>query len=317
MDTAYLNNGNIYHTPQDNIDFISDGTIVNTLRNVATLVTEIQSDAKRIGTVGHERQFEESSSVFFTFPFLFFINYSGTVAIYLHSLVAVSGMLYAYSSKSLSYEVVMREVLAMIMSLLIGILWGIVVSIVCPMRWYANGALIVGILFIGPFLLAFLHIRRQSLKKSNLIIEQPSYSALPLEDNNSDLAHDAAYLYSCRTSAALIFIWSVVLAVTVMLRIMSGYVAGDSHHNNLCIYEPITPVGIFVICAVVGDWMFRYCRHRATKVAAVYVYFVCLAPALLHWLELFHGFLLMLLPLLGKIGTLVPPDIVGTFHCFS
>lgn len=69
-----------------------------------------------------------------------------------------------------------------------------------------------------------------------------------------------------------------------------------------------------MICAVVGDWLFRYCRHRATKVAAIYVYLVCLAPALLHWLELFHGTMLMLLPLLGKSGTIVPPDIVGIIN---
>lgn len=67
-----------------------------------------------------------------------------------------------------------------------------------------------------------------------------------------------------------------------------------------------------MICAVIGDWLFRYCRHRATKVAAIYVYLVCLAPALLHWLELFHGTMLMLLPLLGKSGTFVPPDIAGS-----
>lgn len=230
MDTAYLSNGHVYHTPQDNVDLISDGTIVNTLSNIASLVSEIQTDSKRISSMNHGRQLEESSSVFFTFPFLFFINYSGTVAMYLHSLVAVAGLLYAYSSQSLMYDAVMREMLTVLMSILIGLVWGIVVSVVCPMRWYANGALVVGFLYIGPFLFALLEIRRQFLKKAKLIVDPPSYSAIPLEDNHVDLAYDAAYLYSCRTSAALIFIWSLVLATSVVFRVMSGYVAGNVNY---------------------------------------------------------------------------------------
>lgn len=226
MDTAYLNNGHVYHTPQDNVDLISDGTIVNTLKNIASLVSEIQIDSTRIGSINHGRQLEESSSVFFTFPFLFFINYFGSVAIYLHSLVAVIGVIYAYSSKSLFFGAVIRELLIIAMSLLTGLFWGLIVSMVCPMRWYANGASIIGILYIAPFLFTLLRIRLQLLRKSNLIVAPPSYSTIPLEGNDLDLAYDAAFLYSCRTSTALIFIWSIVLGMSVALRIMSGYVAG-------------------------------------------------------------------------------------------
>lgn len=232
MDTAYLNNGHVYHTSQDNSDLINDGTIVNTFANVASLISEIERDSNRVGSVNQRFSYRgdetDASSVFFTFPFLFFINYSGSVAVVLHSSIAVGGILYAYTTKYLSFTAVVREVLMLVIAVVLGLFWGVIVSIVAPMRWYSNGMWVIGCLYIGPYLVVLYCCRRLALKRIhvNLILENPSYSLISMDDPDLDLAHDAAYFLSCRTSTALILIWSLVLAFSVTIRLMSGYIAG-------------------------------------------------------------------------------------------
>jgi predicted ABC-type sugar transport system permease subunit len=72
--------------------------------------------------------------VFFTAPGMFFVAYSGATALSLHSVIAAAGLLYALCSGALSINVVGLEVLCFLAASLTGLLTGVLVSIIAPMR---------------------------------------------------------------------------------------------------------------------------------------------------------------------------------------
>lgn len=146
-------------------EVIRSGTIVNTLSNVIAMVEALQEKkdslpvyttessllrARRGVSKTARRGFEsveddeekkerersaDRTSVFFSFPGLFFVAYSGTTALSLHTIIAIIGFLYASSLSSTSalFSSLLTEVSALIAALLSGAMTGLILSFLAPM----------------------------------------------------------------------------------------------------------------------------------------------------------------------------------------
>lgn len=200
--------------------------------------------------------------------------YSGAVASVLHSAVALAGAVYALQSGSLSSSAVLLELAMFLAAVLVGALCGLLCSVWAPMRWYSFGLAAAVGLYAPPSVAAALALKARHLSQASPPMHlAPAFPyAAIASSHEAAKTSDPAAAASSKSLVALIFGWSVLLLLLTLAGVMSGYIAG-----------------LLVVFAVLGDAVHRQLRTRIGRTPALYAYLLCLAPAMMHWFELFHG----------------------------
>jgi hypothetical protein len=202
------------------------------------------------------------------------------------------------------------ETLCVFAPVFAGLITGAVVMLLCPMRWYAGGVGVACILYLPPCLLSALYVRGFVAGRSH-----------------SDFA--------VRQIAA-ISMWVSLLVLSMFFQVMSGYIccwwivcsccASLSYHAALKHYPLFPTAGSSEEAhSPSKDHHYRnYGSSSSSFLTRCYaflnyltrpdnVYSIFMAPAITVWVTILRASTAMLLPLLGKTGSNVPPDLaLGT-----
>eukprot|EP01039_Chlorochromonas_danica_P002491 gene2490-2729_t len=318
VDTAYVDNGYVYHTTFDSIDMIPDGTLINTGENILHLIKAMakyapssprspvdgtslddQENAKdrRKFTGEKLRKVDEvmkkdEQAVFFDLFHLFLVHYSGNSITFYHSLVVILAILttcymiqvHHQRSKDLFYAVYI-EGITVFYTYLCGNVVGILAYAFFPMRWYDGGVGIALLIFLPSVSFFAIYLRAEysiSYLKQNKLLKQ----------------------------LAVLVLWMVFIIPCIYLQVMTAYLG--------CLW---------IAAIVVSVWVYHF-AERSTWVSALsssnskissvgpnrqeladHLYILSLFPIILIWCKVIHATLVMVVPLFGKTGTVVPTDI--------
>ncbi|MGB4347093.1 MAG: M20/M25/M40 family metallo-hydrolase, partial [Burkholderiaceae bacterium] len=307
IDTAYIQNGYVYHTTFDTADIVPsksycffllpalssiviiinnifdyniDGTLVNTGENILYLAKALASSPEVPNFTQQDHQ--DELSVFFDLGGVLFV-YTGVKVTIIHTLVALLCVALVYAlSRSVSNlsatklrHFLLAELYAYLMPILAGALFGLVVFFVCPMRWYEGGLKWAVLLYVPPVLLTILHVRGQT---SAGVLNTPQI----------------------RIMTNFLFPWLFWLVPGILFGVMSVYVC------CLWILNVALAVGVHTL---VRHYTLRH-AHPPTRYmySPEFFYLLTLLPMLYLWSTVARLFLTMTIPLLGKSGTTVPTD---------
>jgi hypothetical protein len=213
LDTAYLNNGYVYHTHNDREDILADGTFLNTGANVLqlskalSLSTEkdFSTDADTTTTIDPG----EESVVFFDLlsGFMFF-SYRGTSVFLLHSLVVLFGACTVLVLIPSAYKhwvtMLTDEIKCLLTPIVINVAFGFFCHVCCPMTWYQGGTGYALLLFVPPAVLSAAWVRGSCVSRRKY--------ASPSSDNS----------YLMR-QASSVFMWMLVATPMIMSGLVSAY----------------------------------------------------------------------------------------------
>lgn len=227
---------------------------------------------------------QDQLAVFFDFLGVIFISYSGANVTIVHSLVAIvciSVMLAL--SRNVSnmtaaklQKMFFAEMYCFFAPVLAAVVYGLLVFLLCPMRWYEGGLLTAVALYVPPVLVAVLYVRGQA---------------------NSEGVLNSPYI---RIISGLLFPWLTGLLVGIYFGVMSVYAC------CLWIVSTLFAVAVFT---VVRFYTLRFSQPPTRFLySPEFFYVLAFLPMLFQWVQIARLFLTMTVPLLGKSGTTVPTD---------
>jgi hypothetical protein len=313
-------------------DYVStDGTIINTYENLLAFTMKLgDSDPPSRASYGATNKDGEELAVFYDVLQMFYISYSGLDVINMHIAALLIGIFTLRHLSSHNYrltissrnlmgliqskigdnqvfyvplsmtkirKMLLDELMCIVAPIIGGVVTGVFVTFLCPMRWYAGGVWVANLLYLPPCILSTLYIRGFVATRSH-----------------NDFA--------VRQIAA-ISLWVSLLALSMIYQVMSGYIccwwivcsccAALSYHAALK-YYPIFPD----YSHTYGDT--RNLAKKQSMMGKVYtvlnymtrpdnVYSIFMCPAICVWVQILRATVLMLLPLLGKSGTVLPGDL--------
>lgn len=336
IDTAYIENGYVYHTSHDTHDVIPgvclscrmciflqacvmmlcpllynvDGSLLHTGNNVLFLIRALSENE-------HKPPSDDADQpmVFFDLLGIAFISYSCMSVHIVHSLMALCGILllliiwHVYLPTSMSTStsrrhhkeaavvkwgsVIGEEIFCMFFPVLVTALVGCVYMLLCPMRWYNGGVSVALLLFVPSAAVATLWARGAVTGRSHSSSEISVMAAVGMW-----LCLFLPCLAFGIYSAYMFGLWIVSLAVAYM---MSKWFNTRSRNDTLSasvafVMQFLTKLGVDVKHAPI----LHYLRQH--------MYELCCCPVLCLWINLLHTVLKILVPLLGKTGTVTPAD---------
>ncbi|RYY82367.1 hypothetical protein EON63_13485 [archaeon] len=274
----------------------TDGTLINTGENIYSVLYKLTTTSS-----SEDASDTNDLSIFFDvlniytvtvteghIPFMFLCVVCigiATVAYMLQvSRQSVYGLLYG----------VYIETSLFISTLLVGSGVGVVAFLLYPMRWYDGGMVVSFLVFLPPLVLYTLYTRGVYAE------------AYPLHTK-------------LLQQLSLLCVWICLVSLCMCFNIMSGYlgciwivcISASVWVYYFCMYYHLHRV---IQGSKDGDDVFTQCQtHLLTNTscqARYHVYYLlCLFPALCMCIKTINATMVMLIPLLGKTGTVAPSDI--------
>ncbi|XP_067931530.1 endoplasmic reticulum metallopeptidase 1-like [Watersipora subatra] len=288
IDIAYAYNGYIYHTKYDLPEYIPEGCIQRGGENLLALLT----------TLGNSDRLEEPGDlkmgkmVFFDVMGFFMIYYPHRIGEVVNSLVVVAVLLNLFRRlKSFRqsggnaglYVKLVGASYAMHAAALLSIIGcnlalGLLVSYVRPMMWYTNNWLTFPI-YILPAIAIWILVHQRGKQLCKTVFQLVSIWDI-----------EAIYFDS-----ALLF-WTILLAALTMGGVASAYI---------CMLLVIFPL---ILRQLVSD-MLNIRMHNSPILYLTLTAGALLLPSL-HIMQLSHSLNNLFLPLTGRMGSAVFPDIL-------
>jgi hypothetical protein len=196
-----------------------------------------------------------------------------------HQLYLSTGQHSTASFTSSLLSALGNELYCLSLCLLVTLLVSLVMSTWAPMLWYESGTVVAFLLYLPPTLLTSAYIRSRS-----------------------------PHLYSQTQGVMnILAMWLLFLAVSVSLNLMVGYVA--------CLHIiSIWAVGLGT--RAIAQYMAHrapvhgFDKSRLIQSAVLYAHELCQLPIMCVWWSVFSPTFTMVLPLMGKVGTVIPSDVL-------
>jgi hypothetical protein len=295
LDTAYLKNGYVYHTHNDKESILKDGTFINTGLNVLQLTKALslstEDDFSQSATNTDPGQ--ESAVFFDILSGYAFFSYRGNWVYMIHLFVVVFGastiLALCPSSYSNLSTILVDELKCLLFPIINCLAMGLFCHIFCPMTWYLSGKGYAILLFMPPAILSAIWIRGECA------------AARPYSKDNL-----------VRQSSALL-LWISIAIPMIFCGLVSAY--------PFCFWIGFSSIGMIMYVQVVNNRSVSKRKIQAHTTPSFYssmlhkcdenlVYMVCVMPCTIAWCSLLNVTLSMLIPLVGKSGTVVPGDII-------
>ncbi|KAI9911750.1 hypothetical protein PsorP6_009695 [Peronosclerospora sorghi] len=278
MDFAYIANGYVYHTALDDLSRIQPGAVQRLGENVAGVIRRLGTEPGRLEKIARSFQ---SSNTFFTDVLGFaMVTASKDTTFTICGGVLLLAALYLVRSPVTSSTRIAAIGLTM-RCCGAALAWSLtvsgLVSLYAPLPWYAQPYL-AGLLFLSPALAGMLH-----------------QLARALEDEKEELTYETLWQLVESFFEATMCIWMVVLMICLYFRLLSSYLPA------MWIFFPLT-----------GQVLCRLLQHFRMLSASRYIGLLLVATTIpvMHTMCCFAIALMFFIPLLGRTGPVVPPDVV-------
>ncbi|POM58399.1 Endoplasmic reticulum metallopeptidase [Phytophthora palmivora] len=276
MDFAYIANGYVYHTNLDDVSRIQPGAVQRLGENVVGVVNQLGSEPGRLQRVADN---PHSSRTFFSdIMGLTMVTASKETTFVLCGgifLLAVIYLLFSHVSftERLTAFVLISRCFgtAIVSSLTVGML----LSLYAPLPWYSQPYLAAA-LFLAPALAGMLHQLASVLEKKAVTPE----GLWRLEESLFE---------------AMMCIWMGALAICMQLGLISSYV-----------------LAVWVFFPLMGQALFKLLQrfHMFSSSMYIYISLGAMIIPVIHTMCCFAIALMFFIPLLGRSGPVVPPDVV-------
>ncbi|CAH0474874.1 unnamed protein product [Peronospora belbahrii] len=278
MDFAYIANGYVYHTMLDDISRIQPGSVQRLGDNIAGVIHQLGNEPGRLKKVGDNPQ---SSNTFFSDVMgLTMVTASKTITLTICGGVLLLAMIYlllsqvSFNERFTAFVLTMRCFGAAIASSLIV---AVLLSLYAPLPWYSQPYL-AGALFITPALAGMLH---QLVR----LLEKKAYKMTPgalwrLEES----------LFEANTC-----LWMGGLTICLQRGLISSYI-----------------VAMWIFFPLVGQVLCQLLQRSRFFSSGIYI---CISLGamiipVIHTMSCFAIALIFFIPLLGRSGPVIPPDVV-------
>lgn len=256
-----------------------DSSILNTGENLLALVRGLSLNDDPPSPESLNAAF-----VFFGVLGLWYVSYAGWVVLAVHGSIALCGcfMILRLTKSALPAKqttigfwmsLLKGEFYCICVTLMSGLVTALAAWLLCPMRFYDSGLVAVYAIYLPPVFASAFYVRGQ-IRRS---------------------AHTS---FDIRILSSLLF-WTALLLLCMACSIGSGF------------------LGAMWVMAIIVAYFARYYTlnmrtspFQLNKVLGLYAYEFCFALAICMWWNLLHTLLQIVLPLLGRVGTVVPGDFV-------
>ncbi|XP_030375114.1 endoplasmic reticulum metallopeptidase 1 isoform X2 [Scaptodrosophila lebanonensis] len=285
LDMAHQYNGYVYHTRYDLPEIIPRGTFQNTGDNVLALVREIANAPELDDT----SKYAEGHTVFFDVMGWFLVFYSETEGIILNviiSLAAICSCGYSFKLMAANAGVKLQKVLKRALhTFIVQIIAVFAAGILCfflgilmdlmhlPMSWFTHSWLILGLYFC-PLFFGF------------AIVPALYFHFTP--DVRFPIGHRVQLLLHCHC----LFLSLLTLVLTIC-GIRSAFI----FMLTILFY---TVALIFNLAT----------KLHNSELAWIIPHIVCSVPPFLFYAYLSHGFFVTFIPMTGRFGAGVNPDLI-------
>lgn len=270
MDFAYISNGYVYHTHLDDISRIQPGAVQRLGDNIVGVLEQLANRPGRLEKVAATPH--SSNTLFFDVAGVFMITSSKTTAFACSISVLLLAVLYLLASPVALGERV-SSLKMMVQCAGTGLFAALAVatlmSLYAPLTWYSQ-PLLAGALYLSPALAGMLHCL------ASVVESAPNLWRL----------EEAMF-------EAVLLLWAVVLAVMLSVGLISSYIAA-----------------IWLAFPMLGQSLSRALQAAGALASTTYLAISLAALTVPVGLTLFTFALAVVffVPLLGRIGTTVPPD---------
>ncbi|KAL5486377.1 hypothetical protein EMCRGX_G018844 [Ephydatia muelleri] len=277
IDTAYYSNGYVYHTEYDIPSAIPDACIQRAGDNLVALVKGVANSP----FLAHPGDYKHGKVVFFDFLGLFMVVYPERVGLILNTAVVLVSLCYLYVEvrwSRFSYMLIGAGLVVTLLSWLAAVCVTLVTALGLSligrsMSWFSRPHLLLP-LYIGPALLAMASIHHcWQLKRahvSHLMLEKASF-------------------------LGTLVMWTVLLAVFTALRVPSAFV---------CVLWVLPPLLSRLL-------LWEVAQHRLLPPHLAFVLSTVVGVAIpsMLLLQLDAGMAEIFIPITGRSGTVLPPEI--------
>jgi hypothetical protein len=324
-DTAYVENGYVYHTSFDTAQAIDDGTLMNTGSNLLQFASalsaahELQLRSVQWAEINNFKLAEDGQSIenpydthfiFFDALGMFQVVYSGWVITAVHFagfMLAVAVCWLKLPNVAVLKAATKHAFYLQAMCVAVGVLVGCVYALLAPMRWYAGGGRYACLVFIPPVILTEFLLREQSLG-SKLSTDLGSHEGAAWE--LFGLLYWAVILGVTtllgHRGAHLPLLWTLSGAAAVMCRSVGAACMGGPAAKASKLLHTNSSVNLTAQTTPSYSWTNLLVELTASL--------VMLPAAALWFYQLIEGMDLVI-PLLGKTGSVLIGDIlVGALY---
>eukprot|EP01130_Rhizamoeba_saxonica_P018188 TRINITY_DN9024_c0_g1_i1.p1 TRINITY_DN9024_c0_g1~~TRINITY_DN9024_c0_g1_i1.p1 ORF type:complete len:815 (-),score=140.93 TRINITY_DN9024_c0_g1_i1:37-2481(-) len=270
IDIAYIGNGHIYHTDLDTVERIIPGSLQQSGENILELI-------KHLGVsdiVADPSEHAYDRAVFFTPLRLFSVSYSSTTASIFNFSVVLVTTFYLSFKKWLNIDTFITIALLVVMiiaNVLFSLVIGGIVNIVSCMSWYPIPALVIP-LFVFPIVAFMLFVQRVLIHRR---YRKKGFSRYSVEKNT-------------------------FVAGMVMLSI--GVIVGDTLNiGSVYVYTNI--LAYVIVSRIISE------AFQLKPKTRLVLYFIGLFPGSILYLETAFSLIRFLIPVLGRIGNYIPPEL--------
>jgi hypothetical protein len=315
VDSAYTLNGYVYHTSFDSIEQVPgddvcsavdllihsiDETLQHTGENLLSLATALSLNkdyptrpspsSDRMPSSPHLPVPVTATQAIYFDLFAWSVVYTGYLTILvIHSLVFLLGLYTAYQlfrstpqQRSFGMYLLVscwNEFYCLSLCLAAVTLVSVFHSFWIPMRWYSSGTLVAYLLYIPPTLITSVWIRSRF---------HQSYT-------------------QTQGVANILSLWLLFLALSLVSNVTIGYIP--------CLYI-VSIWGVFMFEKVISDYMTHraplhgFDRSKLIQFVVFYSYEICQLPIMYVWWCIFSPTFTLVIPLMGKVGTVIPSDVL-------
>ncbi|KAF4132237.1 Peptidase family M28 [Phytophthora infestans] len=276
MDFAYIANGYVYHTTLDDISRIQPGAVQRLGENVVGVVGQLGGEPGRLRRVAENPQ---TSRTFFSDVMgLTMVTASKETTFLLCGGVLLLAFVYlvlshvSFSERLTAFMLIWRCFgTAIAASLTVGV----ILSLYAPLPWYSQPYL-AGALFLAPALAGMVH-------QLALVLEKDRVTPQALWRLEESLFE------------AMMCIWMGALAVCMQLGLISSYV-----------------LAVWILFPLLGQMLCQLLQRFRMFSSSIYMFISLGAMVIpvIHTMCCFAIALMFFIPLLGRSGPVVPPDVV-------
>ena len=283
VDLIFIEHGHAYHTPQDTAARVRRQDLA--LMGGQLFSFSLQLLRTLADTGGGMGDIDAEEQVYFDVLGLFLVGYSRTVGEAINLAAACAGLVvWAHAMPTLSLKQLIQRlcsdlaqgVWALLSPALVGAGVGVVVNLSSPLAWYSNTWLCF-FLYLPPAVLATLLASTGTgrMGRGGMEVRDPS----------------VALVRGVRGNLALL---SLVLALLTVQGLRSAYVI---------LVWVLSGLLFLALTGVMG----ARCSASARGTAVMFT--ACMAPATIYWLQVARTVLVIFLPVMGRAGMLLRPDI--------
>ncbi|XP_037952372.1 endoplasmic reticulum metallopeptidase 1-like [Teleopsis dalmanni] len=285
LDMAHQYNGYVYHTRYDRPEIIPRGTFQNTGDNVLALVREIANAPELDDT----SKYSEGHTIFFDVMGMFLVFYSETEGTILNVIVSISAIITClYSFKMMAnatglkfHKVLKRSIytlgvqaVAVIFAAALCFLMGVMMDVMhMPMSWFTNSWLIFGLYFC-PLFFGFAIIPALYFNMS--------------KDDRFPIGFSVQLLLHCH---CLVLVFLTLLMTVCKIRSAFMLMLAILFYTTGLIVNLVTKL-----------------HNRPTSWLIPHMIFGI--PPFLFYSYLSHGFFVTFIPMTGRFGASVNPDLI-------